>query len=67
MDAQEASSELDKVTASQAQGSLGSSLKVMKKTVFHQRLAMSARLMEELRTVDTSETLTAMGSVRSLL
>lgn len=66
VDAQVASSELAKVTASQAQDSQGSSRKVMKKTVCHQRLAMSVRLMAERRMADTSATLT-MGSIRSLL
>lgn len=64
--AREASSGLDKVTASQAQDSQGSSLKEMKKTVCRQRPATSVRLMAELRMADTSATLTAMGSVRSL-
>lgn len=67
VDVQVASSELDKVTASQAQDSLGSLLRVKKMTVYHQRPAMSVRLMVELKMADTNATLTAMGSIRRLL
>lgn len=66
-DAQAASIELGRVTASQAQDSLGSLLRVRRTTVYHQRPAMSVRLMVELRMADTNATLTATLSIRSLL
>lgn len=62
----EASTELDRVTASQAQASRASSPTVTTKTVCPQRPAMSVRLTVEERVDGTDATLMKMPSIRSL-